>query len=892
MKGMRKISRGKGFAGVVSYGFTGEIEGPRELEGRVVGGNMSSNNMEGLINEFNSVAALRKDIEKPVWHNSLRLPKGEKISDQEWNNIGASYMKKMGFSKHHPYVSILHDDEAGQHIHIIASRVALDSKIFLGKNENLHSTQVIYSLEKEFGLQPSEKLVPLDADGKIVMPAKRQATKSEVEKALKSDQEPVRYQLQKLVDKALETPATATQFVERLQAGGVDVRVNIASTGRLNGFSFGLDNVYFGGQKLGADYKLSSLIKRGLTYEQDVEGAFLRQFVGKAEIGGIDSGAPSVIAADGSNSNFEPGKNGDREHRNIDVGSIPSPGDKSPVSGRITGQDLQRSDRQGIDQGESVTDRYSGGGEVNREQLAQTTGSSEQRASGSGDARRTAERNSGSVSQGNKNNHGPGSSVIDQSHRSPVSAAAIDPDTGVGPLKTGDKVADELAANMHYGQIAVMRKTLADNKKFWDQFWSNMATEQRKREIEKRNSESELRKSISQNHVAMLSEISGIIGKTKDRYHKDVLHQLKGLRVSEFEVRVVDNNIDAGSRKKVVPRNYKIDDFSKSGTIKYLRYLNLGGQDVYIRPAHPEKSGLVLIDDLNISQIAALESMGLKPAVLVETSEQNFQAWLRINDDGFGRDEHAAITKLINEKVGGDPASADQEHFGRLVSFTNRKPNRILADGNPPYVNLKTYSGHKAPAGEDVLQLARQIVAEQRRVAHEASQAKSIMRAAATEMALPERAPGELISAGWLRSAWERIERLAGHGAATSASEIDFRCAIELRNQNVGISEAIGLFDELPIRIRKGNNAENYAIRTVTRAYALVDLRIEGRETKGVDLTAEARLRYPHVFEPVGPVKAPQVQATLKTDNSIFAQLKAEEARKAIAALERSIDKE
>lgn len=888
MKGMRKISRGSSFAGAISYGFEGDLDNPRELEGRVVGGNMSSTDPQGLIAEFNAISALRPDIKKPVWHNALRLPEGDTVTDKKWEAIGSRYMQKMGYSPTHPFVLILHDDKEGQHIHVIASRVSLESKVFLGKQENLISTQMIAELETEFDLTIT-KGVEYDPGGKIVMPDKRVASKNEVEKALKTGEEPVRYQLQKLVDKALEMPATATQFVERLQAGGVDVRVNIASTGRLNGFSFGLDNIYFGGQKLGADYKLASLIKRGLTYEQDVESDFLRQFVGKAEVSGIDPRTPSVIATDGSKSNFAPGENGDREHRTFDDGNIQESGDRSNAGSRITSEDLQPSDRKGIDLGEPVADEHSDRSEINGQQVVRNAGESRNGTSESGDAGRSTNEHSTTIDQGSPINNGRGSSVIGNSDGSLVSTSTIDPDSGVGPIKTVDKVADELASKMHFGILAIVRKSISDNKKFWDQFWDNMLSEQRKRDGEKSKSQSERRQLIPLGHIAILEEISGIIGQTKDRYHKDILQQLKGFRVNELEIRVIDNNSDINARKKVVPRTYKVEDFSKSGTIKYLRFLNLNGQDIYIRPAHPEKSGLVLVDDLNIWQISALEALGLKPAVVVETSDQNYQCWLRINDDGFGRDEHAAITRLIHEKIGGDPASTDQEHFGRLATFTNRKPGRILSDGTHPHVNLKTYAGDKAPAGEDLLQFARDVVAQERLVAHEASQAKSIERVAANEMKLPERAPGAVIPAGWLTAAWERIEHRASPGVATNASEIDFRCAIELRNQNVSVSEAIRLFDELPIRIRKGDNAENYALRTVTRAYALVDLRSEGLATKSVDLSVEARRRYPHVFE---TAQERQVPATLKTSNAIFAELKAEETRRALEALVESIDNE
>ena len=95
MKGMQKISRGSGFKCVLSYAFEGEKK--EKGHGRLLGGNMASTGISSLAAEFRAIAARRPDIEKPVWHNSLRMPAGEDISDERWNAIAKSYLRRMGF---------------------------------------------------------------------------------------------------------------------------------------------------------------------------------------------------------------------------------------------------------------------------------------------------------------------------------------------------------------------------------------------------------------------------------------------------------------------------------------------------------------------------------------------------------------------------------------------------------------------------------------------------------------------------------------------------------------------------------------------------------------------------------------------------------------------------
>lgn len=151
MKGMQKIRRGKSFVDVVLYALK-QASHHTQIPS-VIGGNMMGSFAEDLIAEFNTTKKLRPDVQKPVWHNSLRLLAGESLSNDQWVSFANDYMKQMGFSDTHLRCYVLHDDEAGQHIHIIASRIDLNGgKLYLGRNENLISTRIISELEIAHGL--------------------------------------------------------------------------------------------------------------------------------------------------------------------------------------------------------------------------------------------------------------------------------------------------------------------------------------------------------------------------------------------------------------------------------------------------------------------------------------------------------------------------------------------------------------------------------------------------------------------------------------------------------------------------------------------------------------------------------------------------------------------
>jgi hypothetical protein len=264
MKGMDKISRGKGFNGMLSYAFEGEKY--EEGHGRILGGNMAGRDKTSLANEFKAIANLRPDIAKPVWHSSLRMPKGEDVSDEKWQKIVDDYMQKMEWDMDNlQYVVFKHPDD---HVHIIASRVLPDGKVYLGQNENLKSTRVIGELERVHGLTLT-KGPDRDEQGKLVMPEVSRPKKAEMEKALRTGEKPPRIVLQELVTLAMRGRPTTEQFMERLEAAGVDVLPNVASTGKMNGFSFrlGSDGLKFSGSELGSKFKWSA-IEKGIDYEQ------------------------------------------------------------------------------------------------------------------------------------------------------------------------------------------------------------------------------------------------------------------------------------------------------------------------------------------------------------------------------------------------------------------------------------------------------------------------------------------------------------------------------------------------------------------------------------------------------------------------------------------------
>ncbi|EBB5938750.1 relaxase [Salmonella enterica] len=275
MKGMQKIRRGKSFAGVVLY--TLKPGSHHKNDPIVIGGNVTivGNAAKDLIAEFDSTKQLRPDVQKAVWHNSLRLPKNEALTDAQWAEIADDYMSRMGFSETHLRCYVLHDDKAGQHIHIIASRIELSSgKLYLGKNENLISTRIIQQLELDYSLTrtkgPEAKAPPASPSPE----PKHKKSRNEAMMEERIGELCPKTIIQNALEVFLANKPSTTEFVHQLVAQNIRAIPNIASTGRMNGFSFEYQGIVFKASQLGKGYSWAELQNK-IDYQAERDNAFL-----------------------------------------------------------------------------------------------------------------------------------------------------------------------------------------------------------------------------------------------------------------------------------------------------------------------------------------------------------------------------------------------------------------------------------------------------------------------------------------------------------------------------------------------------------------------------------------------------------------------------------------
>ena len=151
----------------------------------------------------------------------------------------------------------------------------------------------------------------------------------------------------------------------------------------------------------------------------------------------------------------------------------------------------------------------------------------------------------------------------------------------------------------------------------------------------------------------------------------------------------------------------------QAATIRFLRIRNSEGCDVYIQPyAGNQNAGYILVDldRADPMVVDVMRANGHDPCVVLQTSPGRLQAWIRLSTAPLEPAVATAAGKHLARRYGGDLASTDWRHLGRLAGFTNQKPARRTSDRYAPWVKLIHTGVGLAPCAEALLQSVRQCV--------------------------------------------------------------------------------------------------------------------------------------------------------------------------------------
>lgn len=235
-----KISNGAKFAGLAAY-----LHGPgRENEhayglsegGQVIGGNLlveGDRDGHRWAQDMRAAAQTRPDIDKPVWHMSLRAAPGDPVlTDAQWRDIAQTHAKTMGWGGY-PWVMVRHGED---HVHVVVSRVDYDGKVWSRSNDRYKAREASLQVERDYRLTSTARTVSPDRKHTAKL------SQGEFRRAERTKTPPERTQVAAQVRAARahaqRMGGGREHFEDALNEAGVQWRANVASTGRMNGYSF------------------------------------------------------------------------------------------------------------------------------------------------------------------------------------------------------------------------------------------------------------------------------------------------------------------------------------------------------------------------------------------------------------------------------------------------------------------------------------------------------------------------------------------------------------------------------------------------------------------------------------------------------------------------------
>jgi hypothetical protein len=283
-----------------------------------------------------------------------------------------------------------------------------------------------------------------------------------------------------------------------------------------------------------------------------------------------------------------------------------------------------------------------------------------------------------------------------------------------------------------------------------------------------------------------------------DKTNKAVTRQIVAMGSNVFEIGLYKPEGAGNSQPPMIPRAWDMQGVLKS--IPWLRLQNCNGRNIYIRPRG--EHNLSLIDDLTAASIERMKAEGFHPALVVETSPGNFQAWLK-HSRRLSKELGTAAARALAQEYEGDLGAADWRHFGRLARFTNRK-EKYKANGLFPFVMLRQANGLPYPEPD------RFIAHVEQQLEHDRQERERRRNTVAHEGA---------------SGALQGIDSFRANATyAGDGTRIDLAYAIYALAHGVGNAQIEGAIRSRDLT-HKGNEKRQaeYVERTIRKAAAIVD---------------------------------------------------------------------
>ncbi|MCV9387488.1 relaxase/mobilization nuclease domain-containing protein [Reichenbachiella sp. ABR2-5] len=260
------MKSGTDFKGLMNY-LTQEDKNHESL-----GDNMGDLPTDQQLEAMICVSDQNQRLQKKVFHGSLSLPIGERLTNDRWKEVAHDFMDHMGYSDA-PYAIIKHNDRDHEHIHIIGSRVSYNGKTVSDSFSYREAVDFARITEVMLGL----KEVPSPDWGKGEKNKSSKEIHAERKHAKGKGDKLVKTQIKDAVQECLKKTRGSSlkqftvNFKKELNGRGVKMHFHShAKSGEVYGLSYQMGDKVFKASQLGKTYQNKQM-------QESIKKAFISQ---------------------------------------------------------------------------------------------------------------------------------------------------------------------------------------------------------------------------------------------------------------------------------------------------------------------------------------------------------------------------------------------------------------------------------------------------------------------------------------------------------------------------------------------------------------------------------------------------------------------------------------
>ena len=268
-------------------------------------------------------------------------------------------------------------------------------------------------------------------------------------------------------------------------------------------------------------------------------------------------------------------------------------------------------------------------------------------------------------------------------------------------------------------------------------------------------------------------------------------------------------------------RVWTAQELAGDRAVRFLRAHNRLGFHVYLWPYAERRNAGYIFLDLDHARPYVLEDMrihGHEPCVVLQTSPGHLQAWVRVSTTPLEPALATTLGRILAERYGGDPASTDWRHLGRLAGFSNLKPAICDITGVAPTVQIVHAEPVLASAAQKSLEAAEWFATKERAITPPVAAASSAHTPEGQGAGVP-RTHMMREGAAAVYQRWVQRWRIPQRFPQTDWSVVDLWLARKLLAQHTPPAQVMEILRlGSPDFPRDHGDPEDYLRRTLARA--------------------------------------------------------------------------